>query len=49
LEFLPPGATPPEGYQKAPLRMIFDLKADLRFKALIAEGHKIDGNIYKRE
>ncbi len=43
LRFLPPGAKPPKGYQKAPLRMIFDIKPDLRCKArLVAGGHMID-------
>ncbi len=43
LLFLPPGADPPEGYQEVPLRMIFDVKPDLRRKArLVAGGHLID-------
>jgi hypothetical protein len=43
LIFLPPGAKPPDGYQEAPLRMIFDVKPDLRRKArLVAGGHKVD-------
>jgi hypothetical protein len=43
LMFLPPGAKPPKGYQKAPLRMIFDIKPDLRRKArLVAGGHMVD-------
>lgn len=43
--FLPPGAKPQEGYQEAPLRMIFDVKADLRRKArLVAGGHKINAD-----
>jgi hypothetical protein len=41
--FLPPGAEPPEGYQEAPLRMIFTVKSDLRRKArLVAGSHKVD-------
>jgi hypothetical protein len=41
--FLPPGALPPEGYQEAPLRMIFTVKSDLRRKArLVAGGHKVN-------
>lgn len=31
--FLLPGADLPEGYQEAPLRMIFDVKPDMRRKA----------------
>jgi hypothetical protein len=47
LKFLPPGSKPPEGYQQAPLRMIFDVKADLRRKTrLIAGGHMIDARGY---
>lgn len=43
LEFLPPGATPPKGYQYAKLRMIFDVKHDLRRKSrLVIGGHKVD-------
>jgi len=42
-EFLHPDASPPEGYQCAPLRMIFDVKSDLRRKArLVVGGHKVD-------
>ncbi len=41
--FLPSGAEPPEGYQEAPLRMIFTVKCDLRRKVrLVAGGHKVD-------
>ncbi len=43
LHFLPPGAKPPEGYQEAPLRLIFDVKPDLKRKArLVAGGHMVD-------
>jgi hypothetical protein len=43
LLFLPPGASPPEGYQEAPLRVIFDIKPDLRKKArIVAGGHKVN-------
>jgi hypothetical protein len=43
--FLPPGSKPPEGYQEAPLRMIFTVKADLRRKArLVAGGHMINAD-----
>jgi hypothetical protein len=42
-EFLPPGAAPPEGYQKAPLRVIYDVKHDLRRKTrIVIGGHKVD-------
>jgi hypothetical protein len=45
LEFLPPGATPPSGYQFARLRMIFDVKHDLRRKSrLVIGGHKVDAS-----
>jgi len=45
IEFLHPNASPPEGYQRAPLRMIFDVKSDLRRKArLVVGGHKIDAS-----
>jgi hypothetical protein len=46
--FLPPGTPPPEGYQEAPLRMIFTVKSDLRRKArLVAGCHKVnaDGHV----
>jgi hypothetical protein len=44
-EFLHPDALPPEGYQCAPLRMIFDVKSDLRRKArLVVGGHKVDAS-----
>ncbi len=43
LLFLPPGVKPPKGYQKAPLRMIFYIKPDLRCKVqLAAGGHMVD-------
>jgi hypothetical protein len=43
--FLPPGSKPPEGYQEAPLRMIFTVKSDLRRKArLVAGGHKVNAD-----
>ncbi len=43
LIYLPPGVDAPEGYQEAPLRMIFDIKPDLRRKArLVAGGHKVN-------
>jgi hypothetical protein len=45
--FLPPGAMPPAGYQEAPLRMIFDVKPDLRRKArLVVGGHKVNAEEY---
>jgi hypothetical protein len=45
--FLPPGSEPPEGYQEAPLRMIFSVKPDLRRKArLVIGGHKVDSTEY---
>jgi hypothetical protein len=45
LEFLPPGATPPAGYQFAKLRMIFDVKHDLRRKSrLVIGGHRVDAS-----
>lgn len=39
-----------EGWQKAPLRMIFDIKSeDRRYKArLVAAGHKVDSTGYNR-
>jgi hypothetical protein len=41
--FLSPGASPPEGYQEAPLRMIFTIKSDLRREAcLMAGGHRVN-------
>jgi len=44
-EFLHPDASPPEGYQCAPLRMIFDVKSDLRRKArLVVGGHEVDAS-----
>ncbi len=49
LLFLDPGAQPPEGYQEAPLWMIFTVKSDLRRKArLVAGGHMIDATGYNR-
>lgn len=43
LEFLPPGSVPPVGYQKAPLRTIYDIKHDLRRKTrIVIGGHKVD-------
>ena len=43
LRFLPPGSEPPKGYQFAKLRMIFDVKHDLRRKArLVIGGHMVD-------
>lgn len=45
LEFLPPGAKPPAGYQFAKLRMIFDVKHDLRRKSrLVIGGHRVDAS-----
>jgi hypothetical protein len=45
--FLPPGSDPPEGYQEAPLRLIFSVKPDLRRKArLVLGGHKVDSKEY---
>jgi hypothetical protein len=42
-----PGAIPPEGYQEAPLRMIFTLKPDLRRKVkIVAGGHKVNAKGY---
>jgi hypothetical protein len=44
-EFLEPDSDVPEGYQLAPLRMIFDVKSDLRRKArLVIGGHKVDAS-----
>jgi hypothetical protein len=43
--FLPPGSSAPEGYQLAPLRMVFEVKSDLRRKArLVIGGHRIDAS-----
>jgi hypothetical protein len=48
--FLPPGAKPPIGYQEAPLRVIFDIKPDLRRKArIVAGGHKVNAVIAKAQ
>jgi hypothetical protein len=45
--FLPPGAKPPEGYQEAPLRMIYDIKPDLRRKGrLVVGGHMVNAEGY---
>jgi len=42
-EFLPPGAKPPEGYQKARLRVIYDVKHDLRRKTrIVIGGDRVD-------
>mmetsp|Transcript_11804 Transcript_11804/g.17017 ORF Transcript_11804/g.17017 Transcript_11804/m.17017 type:complete len:235 (+) Transcript_11804:2019-2723(+) len=49
LEFLPPGSLPPEGYQKAPLRTIYDVKHDLRRKTrIVIGGHKVDAGDLSR-
>jgi hypothetical protein len=45
--FLFPGSKPPEGYQEAPLWMIFSVKPDLQCKArLVIGGHKVDSSEY---
>jgi hypothetical protein len=45
--FLAPGSEPPEGYQEAPLRMIFTVQADLRRNAcLVAGGHMINADVH---
>jgi hypothetical protein len=47
--FLPPGSNPPEGYQKAPLRVIYDVKHDLRRKTrIVIGGHKVDATGHSR-
>jgi hypothetical protein len=44
-KFLEPDSDVPEGYQLAPLRMIFDVKSDLHRKArLVVGGHKVDAS-----
>jgi len=44
-EFLPPGSDVPSGYQLAPLKMVFDVKSDLRRKArLVVGGHKVNAD-----
>jgi hypothetical protein len=44
-EFLEPDSDVPEGYQLAPLSMIFDVKSDLCRKArLVIGGHKVDAS-----
>ncbi len=44
-EFLPPDSEAPQGYQLAPLRMIFDVKSDLRRMArLVVGGRKVNAN-----
>ena len=46
-EFKTPGYKPTRDYQYAPLRMVFDVKADLRRKArLVAGGHVIDASCF---
>ncbi len=46
-KFLPPGSDPPEGYQEAPLRMIFTVKPDLRRKSrMVLGGHKVNSSEY---
>ncbi len=46
-KFLPPGSHPPEGYQEAPLRMIFTVKPDLRRKSrMVLGGHKVNSSEY---
>jgi len=48
-EFLEPDSDIPEGYQLAPLRMIFDVKSDLRRKArLVVGGHKVNASEYTK-
>ena len=43
--FLPPGSSAPEGYQLVPLRMVFDVKSDLKRKArLVIGGNRIDAS-----
>lgn len=45
--FLPPGSTPPEGYQEGPLRLIFLVKPDLCHKArLVLGGDRVDSSDY---
>jgi len=44
-EFLPPGSDAPSGYKLAPLKMVFDVKSNLRRKArLVVGGHKVNAN-----
>jgi transposase len=44
-EFLPPGSDVPSGYQLALLKMVFDVKSDLRQKArLVVGGHKVNAD-----
>jgi len=47
IEFLPPDSEIPQGYQLATLRMIFDVKSNLRRKARLVVGvHKVDASGY---
>ncbi len=42
-DFKSPNFKPPADYQKAPLKLIFDIKSDLRYKArLVCQGFKVD-------
>jgi len=44
-ELLPPGSDAPSGYQLAPLKMVFDVKSDLKQKARLGVGgHKVNAN-----
>ncbi len=44
-EFLPPGSSPPDGYQLAPLRMIYSVKPDLHLNSRLVLGeHKVKAN-----